>query len=204
MCPGHGLPAKVCRVKKTGSNKGRAFYVCPLPRSEQCKYFMWKDQHVAHAVAAFLGTAASSVDTALTAGITGGGDEAALAASGSWQRMERDRGVVWHAEALPQLKKQVRARGLLGDGALLQAVLGRPKALISKLVKMQLVALLARDDVRAAQKKMGLLDEGGSGGGWGRGRGGGGGEGGGGWGRGGGGGGLAGQGPSPKAWYHQP
>lgn len=161
-CPGHGLPAKVCRVKKSGSNKGRAFYVCPLPRTEQCKYFMWKDQHVAHAVAAFLGTAASSVDTALTAGITDGSDEAALAASGSWQRMERDRGVVWHAEALSQLKKQVRARGLLRDPALLQAVLGRPKALISKLVKMQLVALLARDDVREAQKKMGLLAEGGA------------------------------------------
>jgi GRF zinc finger len=43
LCKGHQEPCKLLKVKKTGPNKGRQFYVCPCPRSEQCDHFQWAD-----------------------------------------------------------------------------------------------------------------------------------------------------------------
>lgn len=43
LCKGHQEPCKLLKVKKAGPNKGRQFYVCPCPRSEQCGHFQWAD-----------------------------------------------------------------------------------------------------------------------------------------------------------------
>jgi hypothetical protein len=43
LCKGHQEPCKLLKVKKTGPNKGRQFYVCPCPRFEQCDHFQWAD-----------------------------------------------------------------------------------------------------------------------------------------------------------------
>ncbi|XP_071494545.1 uncharacterized protein [Diadema antillarum] len=43
----HGQPAKMVCVKKEGPNKGRMFYACNNPRENQCKFFLWADQHAA-------------------------------------------------------------------------------------------------------------------------------------------------------------
>ena len=43
VCTGHQQPCKLLTVKKTGPNKGRKFYACPNPRSEQCNHFQWAD-----------------------------------------------------------------------------------------------------------------------------------------------------------------
>ncbi|XP_033643688.1 protein ZGRF1-like isoform X3 [Asterias rubens] len=40
----HGNAAKMVCVKKEGKNKGRFFYACSAPRSNQCKFFLWADQ----------------------------------------------------------------------------------------------------------------------------------------------------------------
>lgn len=46
-CPGHQRPCKLLTVKKnTTGNKGRPFYVCSLPRGEQCNHFTWADDTV--------------------------------------------------------------------------------------------------------------------------------------------------------------
>ncbi|XP_041485065.1 LOW QUALITY PROTEIN: protein ZGRF1-like [Lytechinus variegatus] len=45
----HGQPAKMVCVKKDGPNKGRMFYVCNNQRENQCKFFVWADQHSAQA-----------------------------------------------------------------------------------------------------------------------------------------------------------
>lgn len=44
-CRIHSRPCKLCTVKKT-SNKGRQFWVCSLPRGEQCQHFQWADDTV--------------------------------------------------------------------------------------------------------------------------------------------------------------
>ena len=41
-CSRHNRKAKLCRVKKAGINKGKGFYVCPLPRGEGCDFFQWE------------------------------------------------------------------------------------------------------------------------------------------------------------------
>jgi GRF zinc finger len=41
-CRVHNRPCKLCTVKKT-SNKGRKFWVCSLPREEQCQHFQWAE-----------------------------------------------------------------------------------------------------------------------------------------------------------------
>ncbi|KAJ8552498.1 hypothetical protein ON010_g10050 [Phytophthora cinnamomi] len=40
-CEGHGLPCAEREVSREGPNKGRMFYVCPLPQGEQCDFFAW-------------------------------------------------------------------------------------------------------------------------------------------------------------------
>lgn len=152
VCPGHGMPAKLLRVKKAGRNKGRAFYVCPLPRSEQCSFFAWKDQHVAHAVAAYLGAAQAAVDEGLEGDGVAAQGSGTLAEQQRWQRLERERGVAWARETLPVLRAAVKKGGVLADAELVQRVLGKVLPL-SRLVKMQLVALLAAHDVQAARAK---------------------------------------------------
>ena len=43
-CARHQLPCKLLTVKKnTTGNKGRKFYVCSMPRGDQCDHFEWKD-----------------------------------------------------------------------------------------------------------------------------------------------------------------
>lgn len=43
-CSRHQLPCKMLVVKKASTgNKGRKFYVCCLPRGEQCNHFEWVD-----------------------------------------------------------------------------------------------------------------------------------------------------------------
>ncbi|NWW50691.1 ZGRF1 protein, partial [Pedionomus torquatus] len=37
----HKHPAKLVMVKKEGQNKGRLFYACDAPKSEQCSFFKW-------------------------------------------------------------------------------------------------------------------------------------------------------------------
>jgi hypothetical protein len=45
QCRTHNLPCRLCTVKKT-SNKGRKFWVCSLPREEQCQHFQWEENSV--------------------------------------------------------------------------------------------------------------------------------------------------------------
>jgi hypothetical protein len=46
-CARHQRPCKLLVVKKnTTGNKGRKFYVCSLPRGEQCDHFEWADNTV--------------------------------------------------------------------------------------------------------------------------------------------------------------
>ncbi|XP_075785856.1 5'-3' DNA helicase ZGRF1 isoform X2 [Pelodiscus sinensis] len=37
----HKHPAKLAMVKKEGQNKGRLFYTCDAPKTDQCKFFKW-------------------------------------------------------------------------------------------------------------------------------------------------------------------
>lgn len=47
QCARHQRPCKLLTVKKnTTGNKGRKFYVCSLPRGEQCQYFEWAENTV--------------------------------------------------------------------------------------------------------------------------------------------------------------
>jgi len=47
QCARHQRPCKLLVVKKnTTGNKGRKFYVCSLPRGEQCDHFEWADNTV--------------------------------------------------------------------------------------------------------------------------------------------------------------
>jgi hypothetical protein len=46
-CARHQRPCKLLVVKKNNTgNKGRKFYVCSLPRGEQCDHFEWADNTV--------------------------------------------------------------------------------------------------------------------------------------------------------------
>jgi len=46
-CTRHQRPCKLLTVKKSNTgNKGRKFYVCGLPKGEQCDYFQWEDDTV--------------------------------------------------------------------------------------------------------------------------------------------------------------
>lgn len=54
VCTGHQQPCKLLTVKKTGPNKGRKFYACSFPRSEQCNHFQWVDDTVQAAQDALL------------------------------------------------------------------------------------------------------------------------------------------------------
>jgi hypothetical protein len=40
-CDDHGLPCAEREVNREGPNRGRMFYACPLPQSEQCNFFAW-------------------------------------------------------------------------------------------------------------------------------------------------------------------
>ncbi|KAM4807718.1 5'-3' DNA helicase ZGRF1 [Rhinophrynus dorsalis] len=40
----HRQPAKLVMVKKEGPNKGRLFYTCDAPKTEECKFFKWLDE----------------------------------------------------------------------------------------------------------------------------------------------------------------
>ncbi|DAZ94738.1 TPA: hypothetical protein N0F65_011554 [Lagenidium giganteum] len=42
-CNGHNLPCVERTVNRDGPNKGRQFYVCSLPRDDQCDHFAWAD-----------------------------------------------------------------------------------------------------------------------------------------------------------------
>lgn len=53
-CSGHQRPCKVLLVKKAGTNKGRRFYVCSMPRGEQCAFFEWVENSAAAAKEALL------------------------------------------------------------------------------------------------------------------------------------------------------
>ncbi|CAG04636.1 unnamed protein product, partial [Tetraodon nigroviridis] len=44
-CTSHHRPAALRVVHKQGENKGRQFYVCSLPRENQCNFFEWADLH---------------------------------------------------------------------------------------------------------------------------------------------------------------
>lgn len=39
LCSGHKLPARKLRAEKSAENRGRIFYVCDLPKKNQCKFF---------------------------------------------------------------------------------------------------------------------------------------------------------------------
>lgn len=45
-CIRHGRTCRLLVVRKTGNNKGRKFYVCSLPRGEQCDFFQWAEDTV--------------------------------------------------------------------------------------------------------------------------------------------------------------
>ncbi|XP_042876877.1 endonuclease 8-like 3 [Penaeus japonicus] len=45
LCSGHKLPARKLRAEKSAENRGRIFYVCDLPKKNQCKFFKWGDTH---------------------------------------------------------------------------------------------------------------------------------------------------------------
>jgi GRF zinc finger len=46
-CPRHQKLCKCLKVKKASTgNKGRKFYVCSMPRGEQCDFFQWDDDTV--------------------------------------------------------------------------------------------------------------------------------------------------------------
>ncbi|XP_045119885.1 endonuclease 8-like 3 isoform X2 [Portunus trituberculatus] len=45
VCPGHKTEARKCKVVKEGDNKGRVFYTCSKPQGQQCKFFLWGDNH---------------------------------------------------------------------------------------------------------------------------------------------------------------
>ncbi|XP_039397069.1 protein ZGRF1 isoform X2 [Mauremys reevesii] len=40
----HKHPAKLVMVKKEGQNKGRLFYTCDAPKTDQCKFFKWIEE----------------------------------------------------------------------------------------------------------------------------------------------------------------
>ncbi len=43
LCSMHRKPARALKVKKSGENHGRYFFVCSKPRGHQCNFFMWAE-----------------------------------------------------------------------------------------------------------------------------------------------------------------
>jgi GRF zinc finger len=64
-CRVHGRPCKLCTVKKT-SNKGRKFWVCSLPREEQCQHFQWAEDSQQVRLASCLPFPSAYIHLALT------------------------------------------------------------------------------------------------------------------------------------------
>lgn len=61
ICPRHQRPCKLLVVKKnSGGNKGRKFFVCSLPRGEQCDFFQWEEDTVHAAQTALLHSSSTS------------------------------------------------------------------------------------------------------------------------------------------------
>ena len=47
ICTRHQRPCKLLTVKRNNKgNKGRKFYVCPMPKGEQCDFFKWEEDTV--------------------------------------------------------------------------------------------------------------------------------------------------------------
>lgn len=61
LCTRHQRPCKLLTVKKNNKgNKGRKFYVCSLPRGEQCDFFKWEEDTVEATQRALLKSSSSS------------------------------------------------------------------------------------------------------------------------------------------------
>ena len=61
MCTRHQRPCKLLTVKKnTKGNKGRKFYVCCMPKGEQCDFFKWEEDTVEATQRALLKSSSSS------------------------------------------------------------------------------------------------------------------------------------------------
>lgn len=138
LCTGHFEPCKLRTVKKSGANKGRKFYSCPYGR-RGCNFFLWADDHVAKAVAAFLAGDAASTSKPAPAS----NDSTAAAAT-----------LRWCAYTVPTLRAEVQRRALLTRAAeWVKAVLHRDKLpTLSSLNRLQALALLTADDARIAMK----------------------------------------------------
>jgi len=60
-CPRHDRECKILIVKKnTTGNKGRKFYVCSMPKGEQCNFFQWEDDTLEAAQKALLNSSSHS------------------------------------------------------------------------------------------------------------------------------------------------
>ena len=61
ICTRHQRPCKLLTVKRNNKgNKGRKFYVCSLPRGEQCDFFKWEEDTVEATQRALLKSSSSS------------------------------------------------------------------------------------------------------------------------------------------------
>jgi len=61
MCTRHQRPCKLLTVKKnTKGNKGRKFYVCSMPKGEQCDFFKWEEDTMEATQRALLKSSSSS------------------------------------------------------------------------------------------------------------------------------------------------
>lgn len=61
MCTRHQRPCKLLTVKKNNKgNKGRKFYVCSMPKGEQCDFFKWEEDTIEATQLALLKSSSSS------------------------------------------------------------------------------------------------------------------------------------------------
>lgn len=61
MCTRHQRPCKLLTVKKNNKgNKGRKFYVCSMPKGEQCDFFKWEEDTIEATQRALLKSSSSS------------------------------------------------------------------------------------------------------------------------------------------------
>ena len=96
ICPRHQRPCKLLVVKKnTGGNKGRKFYVCSLPRGEQCDFFQWEEDTTQAAQSALLNS--SSTSGFITRQVAAHVDR-------------------FHSLTLPELRNEAKRRGLNTQG----------------------------------------------------------------------------------------
>lgn len=92
LCPRHQRPCKLLVVKKnTGGNKGRRFFVCSLPRGEQCEFFQWEDDTTHTVQSALLNS--SSTSGFITRQVAAHVDR-------------------FHCLSLPELRNEAKRRGL--------------------------------------------------------------------------------------------